>query len=151
MDHLRGWDCVTSNVREIVEGSLRQPKSITSTKLCRYIATVSQTAALSEVDIDWLARHLGHNVHVHYDFYHLHHSTTGLAKVSKLLLAIDSGNLEQIVGKTWAACQWKVLLNYKFANSCQTACSAYKSGKNSRQFEKTFLQRPLQSFSFGKE
>ena len=99
MDHLRGWDCVTSNVREIVEGSLRQPKSITSTKLCRYIATVSQTAALSEADIDWLARQLGYDVHVHHDFYHLHHSTTELAKVSKLLLAIDSCNLEQIIGK----------------------------------------------------
>ena len=101
VDHLRGWDCVTSNVREI-EGSLCQRKSITSTKLRRYIATVSQTAALSEVDIDWLARHLGHNVRVHHDFYHLHHlhhSTTELAKVSKLLLAIDSGNLEQIVRK----------------------------------------------------
>ena len=89
---------MTSNVREI-KGSLRQPKSITSIKLRRYFFTVSQTAALSEVDIDWLARHLGHNVRVHHDFYHLHHSTTELAKVSKLLLAIDSGNLEQIVGK----------------------------------------------------
>ena len=98
MDHLRGWDCVSSNVKEI-EGSLRQPKSITSTKLRKYIATVSQTAALSEVDIDWLARHLGHDVRVHREFYRLHHSTTELAKVSKLLLAVDSGNLEKIARK----------------------------------------------------
>ena len=89
---------MTSNVREI-EGSLRQAKSITSTKLRRYIATVSQTAALSEVDINWLVRHLGHYVHVHHDFYRLHHSTIELAKVSKLLLTVDSGNLEQIIGK----------------------------------------------------
>ena len=98
MDHLRGWDCVSSNVKEI-EGVLRQPKSITSTKLRKYIATVSQTAALSEVDIDWLACHLGHDVRIHREFYRLHHSTTELAKVSKLLLAVDSGNLEKIVGK----------------------------------------------------
>ena len=32
MDHLRGWDSVSSNVKEI-EGSLHQPKFITSTKL----------------------------------------------------------------------------------------------------------------------
>ena len=98
MDHLRGWDWVYSNVKEI-EGSLRQPKSITSTKLRKYIATVSQTAALSEVDIDWLVRHLGHDVHIHREFCHLHHFTTELAKVSKLLLAVDSGNLEKIAGK----------------------------------------------------
>lgn len=117
MDHLRGWDCVTSNIREI-EGSHRQTKSITSTKLRKYIATVSQTAALSEVDIDWLARHLGR---VHHDFYCLHHSTTELAKVScfsPLTLATWSKSL----GKTWATCQWKVLLNHKFANGCQAAC-----------------------------
>jgi len=98
MDHLRGWDCVSNNVKEI-EGVLRQPKSITSTKLRKYIATVSQTAALREVDIDWLALHLGHDVHIHGEFYRLHHSTTELAKVSKLLLAVDSGNFEKIIGK----------------------------------------------------
>ena len=98
MDHLRGWDCVSNNVKEI-EGVLRQPKSITSTKLRKYITTVSQTAALSEVDIDWLARHLGYDVHIHREFYRLHHSTTELAKVSKLLLANDSGNREKIVGE----------------------------------------------------
>ena len=98
MDHLRGWDCVSNNLKEI-KGVLRQPKSITSTKLTNYITTISQTAALSEVNIDWLARHLGHDVHIHCEFYRLHHSTTELAKVSKLLLAVDSGNLEKIVGK----------------------------------------------------
>jgi len=83
MDHLRSWDCVSNNVKEI-EGLLRQPKSITSTKLRNNIATVSQTAALSEVDIAWLACHLGHDVCIHHEFYHVHHSTTELAKVSKL-------------------------------------------------------------------
>ena len=96
MDHLRGWDCVSSNVKEI-KGLLCQPKSITSTKLRKYIATVSQIAALSEVDIDWLVRHLGHNVHENREFYHLHHSTE-LAKVSKLLLVDDSGSLEKTLG-----------------------------------------------------
>lgn len=98
MNHLRGWDCVSNTVKEI-EGVLRQPKSITSTKLRKFIATVSQTAPLSEVDIDWLARHLGHDVRTHRKFYRLHNSTTELAKVSKLLLAVDSGNLEKTVGK----------------------------------------------------
>ena len=79
------WDCISNNAKEI-KGSLRQPKSITSTKMRKYIATVSQTAALSEIDIDWLACHLGHYVRVHHTFCCFHHSTTQLTKVSKLLL-----------------------------------------------------------------
>ena len=52
LGHLRGWDSVSDNVREI-EASLKKPKEITSTKLRKYIATVSQVAALN---VDWLAR-----------------------------------------------------------------------------------------------
>lgn len=68
---------------------------ITSTKLRKYIAMVSQTAAISKVDINWLACHLGHDVRVHREFYRPHHFTTELAKVSELLLAVASGNLEK--------------------------------------------------------
>ena len=99
LGHLRGWDCVSASVKE-VEGSLKSPKSITSTKLRKYIATVSQTAALTEVDVDWLARHLGHDIRVHREFYRLHESTAELAKVSKLLLAVDSGEIKQMAGKS---------------------------------------------------
>jgi len=76
------------------------PEAITSTKLRKYIATVSQTAALTELDVDWLARHLGHDIRVHRQFYRLHESTAELAKVSKLLLAVDAGNIEQVQGKS---------------------------------------------------
>ena len=42
MDHLRGWDSVSSNVKEI-EGSLHQPKSITSTKLQKCHSSLTET------------------------------------------------------------------------------------------------------------
>ena len=79
LGHLSGWDSVSDNMKEI-----------TSTKLRKYIATVCQAAALTEVDVDWLVHHLGHE------------STTELAKVSKLLTAIDSGNIRGVVGKSLA-------------------------------------------------
>ncbi|XP_068679266.1 uncharacterized protein [Montipora foliosa] len=101
LGHLRGWDCVSDSVKEI-QATLKKPKEITSTKLRKYIATVSQAAALTEVDVDWLARHLGHDVRVHREFYRLHESTTELAKVSKLLMAVDSGNIRGVVGKSLA-------------------------------------------------
>ena len=98
MGHLRGWDCVSASGKEVKE--IQKPEAITSTKLRKYIATVSQTAALTELDVDWLARHLGHDIRVHRQFYRLHESTTELAKVSKLLLAVDAGNIEQVKGKS---------------------------------------------------
>ena len=98
MGHLRGWDCVSASVKEVKE--IQKPEVITSTKLRKYIATVSQTAALTELDVDWLARHLGHDIRVHRQFYRLHESTAELAKVSKLLLAVDAGNIEQVQGKS---------------------------------------------------
>lgn len=62
--HILGWDWVFENVKEI-QACLKQPAAIMGTKLRKYIATVSQTAALSAQDLDWLARHLGHNVSIH--------------------------------------------------------------------------------------
>ena len=61
---------------------------------------MSQTAALTELDVGWLARHLGREIRVHRQFYCLHESTRELAKVSKLLLAVDAGNIEQVQGKS---------------------------------------------------
>lgn len=101
LGHLRGWDCVSANVKE-VQGYLKEPKAITSTKLRKYVATVSQTAALTEQDVDWLAKHLGHEIRVHREFYRLHESSIELAKVSKLLLAVDSGNIKNMAGKSLA-------------------------------------------------
>lgn len=90
---------MSENVKDI-QASLKKPKEITSTKLKKYIATVSQAATLTEVDINWLVRHLKHDVRVHREFYRLHESTTELAKVSKLLMAVDSGNIRGVVGKS---------------------------------------------------
>ena len=47
----------------------------------------------------WLADHLGHNLDVHREFYRLKESTVELSKVSRLLLAIDEGNIKNFSGK----------------------------------------------------
>ena len=83
LDHIRGWDCLRQFALEC-DPSLSNPDVITSTKLRKYIATISQVLSLN-----WLARHLGHDVRVHREFYRIHESTIEIAKVSKLLLAVD--------------------------------------------------------------
>jgi len=60
-------------------------------KLRKYMTTVSQIYELKEGEIEWLARHLTHDIRVHGEFNRLHDSSVELAKVSKLLLAVESG------------------------------------------------------------
>lgn len=54
---------------------------------------------LPNSELDWLATHLGHDISVHRNFYRLQESTLELAKVSKLLVAVDEGNASQMAGK----------------------------------------------------
>lgn len=95
--NMRGHDClkkICSNVQ------LQQPENITSTKLRKYIATVCQLFNLSENEYDWLARHLGHDIRVHREFYRLHESAVELIKVSRILLAVEKGNVNKFKGKS---------------------------------------------------
>ena len=90
VEHLHGWDCVLPNVKKLKE--IKKPEEMTSMKLRKNIATITQTTALMEVNVDWLACCLGHDIRIHRQFNQLHESTMELAKVSKLLLAVDSRN-----------------------------------------------------------
>lgn len=99
LSHLRGWECLKKCVSEC-DPPLLDPSLVTSTKLRKFVATVSQVLSLQETEIDWLARHLGHDVRIHRDFYRLHESTLEIAKVSKLLLAMEKGDTSKLAGKT---------------------------------------------------
>ena len=48
----------------------------------------------------WLANHMGHDVNIHEDVYRLHDSVIELAKVSRLLLAVDDGKVSQFSGQS---------------------------------------------------
>lgn len=98
LSYVRGYESLKETLRQI--SNLQRPELITSTRLRKYIATVAQVGSLTNNDMDWLARHLGHNIAVHRQYYRLHDSTLELAKVSKLLLAADAGNIQNLVGKS---------------------------------------------------
>lgn len=63
------------------------------------MATVCQIFNLSENEYDWLARHLGHDIRVHRDFYRLQENAVELTKVSRLLMAVDQGEAHKFAGK----------------------------------------------------
>ena len=84
---LQGYDCLAAVVK-ICDG-IKKTEAIQGTKLRKYVATVSQIIALEDNKLDWLARHIGHGIKVHREYYRLQDSTLELAKVSKLLMAVD--------------------------------------------------------------
>ena len=94
--HLDSWQAMSFICQE---ASLKQPELVTSTKLRKYNATVSQLFDLNQGELEWLSNHMGHDLNIHKDFYRLHDSTIEIAKVSRLLMAIDTGNAAQFVGK----------------------------------------------------
>lgn len=93
---LRGHECLKQFAKS---AELVKPECITSTKLRKYIATVTQVINLKDHETDWLARHLGHDIRIHRDFYRLHESAIELTKVSRILLAVDSGKTASFYGK----------------------------------------------------
>lgn len=99
LQYMRAWDCLRKFSTQC-EPPLSNPANVTSTKLRKYIATISQVLSMEEKEVDWLARHLGHDIRVHRDFYRLHESTIEIAKVSKLLLTVDQGDTGKFSGKT---------------------------------------------------
>lgn len=55
---------------------------------------------LKNHELDQVADFRGHDIRVHGQYYRLPEATTQLAKISKLLLAMEKGNLANLQGKT---------------------------------------------------
>lgn len=96
LGHIRAPDCLRWVVDEV---PLEAPELIRSTKLRKYIATVTQVLNLKENEADWLAKHLGHDIRVHRSFYRLHESAVELTKISRLLMAVDEGKVKTFAGQ----------------------------------------------------
>ena len=82
------------------ECGAEQPDLLTSTSLRKQIATMSQILNLKDHELDALADFLGHDIRVHRQFYRLSEDTVQVAKISKLLLELESGRLGRHKGKT---------------------------------------------------
>ena len=97
LGHLRPWECMRKVVTSD-ELKLEKPEAVTSTRLRKYVVTVSQILDLQENELDWLARHLGNDFTVHREYYRLHESTIEHAKVGKILTTVDEGKTQHWAG-----------------------------------------------------
>lgn len=95
--YIRGTDCLRKQSNMC--GALR-PEALRSTKLRKHIAIISQIVNLKDNELDVLAGFMGHDVRIHREFYRLPTDTVQLAKVSKLLFGLESGELKKHAGKS---------------------------------------------------
>ncbi|XP_048861689.1 uncharacterized protein LOC125729875 isoform X19 [Brienomyrus brachyistius] len=92
----RGRDCIQQFAKEC---GAKQPEALSSTKLRKHIATMSKVLNLEENEADQLADFLGHDIRVHREYYRLPEGTLQLAKMSKVLMAMEEGTLSDFKGK----------------------------------------------------
>ncbi|KAJ8050050.1 hypothetical protein HOLleu_03093 [Holothuria leucospilota] len=59
------------------------------------MATTCQILILKRAELESLAGVMGHNIRVHENFYRLPEGTLQVAKISKIPLAIESGNISK--------------------------------------------------------
>ena len=88
LTNIRGCDCL----RKYAEDSKAEnPELLRSTKLRKQVATLYQLLDLSEQELEQVARFMGHDIRVHRDFYRQTDKTFQIAKISKLLFALEEG------------------------------------------------------------
>ncbi|XP_041929786.1 uncharacterized protein LOC121693962 [Alosa sapidissima] len=81
------------------ESNAKYPERISSTKLRKHVSTLSTILNLKDTEMDQLAGFLGHDITVHRKFYRLPEGTLQLAKVSKVLMALERGSLMNFKGQ----------------------------------------------------
>ena len=94
---MRSWDLVKEFS---IKAGVSRPDIMTSTNFRKYVATVAQIVSLSENEMEWLCNHMGHRIDVHRQFYRLPTAALELSKVSKLLIAAESGKVHQLAGQS---------------------------------------------------
>lgn len=63
------------------------------------MATISKILNLKDNEMDNLADFLGHDIRVHRKYYRLPEGTLQLAKISKVLMAMERGQLSDFKGR----------------------------------------------------
>ena len=72
---------------------------MTSTNLRKQLATMCQVLSLNENSQDTLANFMGHGIRIHRQFYRLPDNLLEAAKVSKVLHAMNQGDIAKWRGK----------------------------------------------------
>lgn len=96
LSHFRGSDVIRRISRSC---GAKHPETLSSTKLRKHMATMSKVLNLKDNEMDDLADFLGHDIRVHRQYYRLPEGTLQLAKISKVLMAMERGQISEFKGQ----------------------------------------------------
>nr|XP_020466964.1 uncharacterized protein LOC109966462 isoform X2 [Monopterus albus] len=96
MTHFRGSECLRGVAKAC---GAKCPKSLTSTKLRKHAATISAVLNMTDAEMEQVANFLGHDIRIHGELYQLPEKTLRLAKLSKVLMALERGRFAEFHGK----------------------------------------------------
>ncbi|XP_073672227.1 uncharacterized protein [Paramisgurnus dabryanus] len=123
--HIRGSDCLRKFANLC---NAKHPETLTSTQLRKHIATLCQIMNLKDNELDQVAKFMGHDIRVHREYYRLTENTIQLAKMSKLLMAIECGTA---VYKGKSLDEIDLELEVALSNKLKEGCTS--EGTSSRQ------------------
>lgn len=78
----------------------KNPQALTSTKLRKHLATLTQIFHMTPNDIEQLATFMGHTLNVHSKVYRLPDDIYQTAKIAKLLMLMERGDAGKYKGKS---------------------------------------------------
>lgn len=78
----------------------KNPEALTSTRLRKHLATLTQIFSMNDNEIEQLATFMGHTVNVHKQVYRLPDDVYQTAKIAKLLMLMEKGEAGKFKGKT---------------------------------------------------
>lgn len=84
---------VMCNVENRAFGAEQEVTLLTSTKLRKHLATITQTLKLDKTEFKQLTKFIGHSKRTHSLFYRLLNDIFQTTKVSKLLILSKTGNI----------------------------------------------------------
>ena len=73
---------------------LEKPNLVTSTKIHKHMATVSQLLDMNNAKLEWVTVHLEHTPNVQKTWYRQEASTAELTKIAKLIIANDNNSFK---------------------------------------------------------
>ncbi|MCI4382430.1 hypothetical protein PGIGA_G00014790 [Pangasianodon gigas] len=76
------------------------PDRLTSTRFSRHISTLSQVLTLKNHELKKLAKFIGHDISLRKEYYRQTEATPRLAKICKLILAIEKGSATEMLGQS---------------------------------------------------
>ncbi|XP_050511892.1 uncharacterized protein LOC126887959 isoform X1 [Diabrotica virgifera virgifera] len=97
----KGWFHGISVIKQFAKNcGAKDPNSLTSTKFRKQTATILQIMDINNTDMEQLATFMGHTKKTHEEWYRLPQDLYQTAKIAKLMIALNKGDVNIYKGKS---------------------------------------------------